>query len=157
MFCLIAWGLQEAMGEFEEPDALSSVGALEEASTLVLTRCKIHICWIKMKCCGFRQESLGAHNPPTPSLRHSLCGRDWDSEEPLPPRNALCCWRWALGFRLRQQNLKLLLYCLDKQIHNNGLHLSSVKEVQRKDCLGLLLSWKSLSQSKNNWFDICIY
>lgn len=44
MFCLIAWGLQEAMGEFEEPDALSSVGALEEASTLVLTRCKIHIC-----------------------------------------------------------------------------------------------------------------
>lgn len=33
MLCLIAWGFQEAVGEFEEPDALSSVGALEEAST----------------------------------------------------------------------------------------------------------------------------
>ena len=32
MSCLMGWEIQEAVGEFEEPDALSSVGALVEAS-----------------------------------------------------------------------------------------------------------------------------
>lgn len=51
----------------------------------------------------------------------------------------------GLGPRLRQKNLDVLTYCLDKQVPNSVPRLPSVAEGQRKAFLGLSLSSKSPS------------
>lgn len=59
--------------------AQSTPGARPSPTHTVQGGGKIHICWMEMKCCGFRKESLGPHS--LSSLRLSLSQRDWDSEE----------------------------------------------------------------------------